>query len=61
MVETDLNTEAEYDHQKLVINRLIKKLIKDNVLISLDDGTFEDPVVVAHPDHVVEEELNAET
>lgn len=50
MVETDLNTEAEYNQQKIIIKRLIKKLIKDNVLISLDDGTSPDPVVVPHPD-----------
>lgn len=52
MVETELNTEEEYNNQKLIIKRLIKKLIKDNVLISLDNRDAQDPVVVVHPDHV---------
>lgn len=55
MVETDIQTEEEYNSQKIIIKRLIKKLIRDNVLISLDEGDSPDPVVVAHPDHVVEE------
>jgi hypothetical protein len=50
MVETDIQTEEEYNNQKVIIKRLIKKLIRDNVLISLDEGESPDPVVVAHPD-----------
>lgn len=60
MVETDLNTEEEYNHQSIIIKRLIRKLIKDNVLINLDDGTSQDPVIVAHPDHVVEEDITTQ-
>jgi hypothetical protein len=60
MVETDLNTEEEYNQQSVIIKRLIKKLIKDNVLISFDDGTSQDPAVIAHPDFVLDEGLSTQ-
>jgi hypothetical protein len=55
-----LATVEDYNIQKIIIKRLIRKLLKDSVLINLDDADSQDPVVVAHPDHVVEEDINAD-
>jgi len=59
-VEDDLATVEDYNIQKIIIKRLIRKLLKDSVLINLDDADSQDPIVVAHPDHVVEEDINAD-
>lgn len=58
MIESDINTQEEYHIQKTIINRLIRKLIKDAVLINLSEDDLNDPSVVAHPDHIVDEDID---
>lgn len=59
MIENDLKTEEDFKVQSAVINRIIKKLVKDAVLISLVDEEHQDPTLVAHPDYIVDEELDS--
>ena len=63
-VQEDLNTEAELLEQQEIIRKVVNRLIqKDNILLSLRDTAEEaesadqddnDPIVVVHPNYVVE-------
>ncbi|VDK45267.1 unnamed protein product [Gongylonema pulchrum] len=57
MIGETIETEEEYNTQKTICERVIKRLIyDDNVLIQLNADTDEDPVVVVHPNYVVGDE-----
>ncbi|CAD5219544.1 unnamed protein product [Bursaphelenchus okinawaensis] len=58
MIEEDLHSEEDYHTQKAIINRMIRKLIKDSVLINLSEEEEQDPSLVAHPDHVVDDNID---
>ncbi|CAD5226292.1 unnamed protein product [Bursaphelenchus xylophilus] len=58
MIEEDLKTEEDYHVQKTIISKMIKKLLKDSVLINLSEDDDTNPSLLAHPDHVVDDNID---
>lgn len=57
MMEESISSEEEYNLQKTICERVIRRLITDdNVLIQLNAETDEDPIVVVHPNYVINDE-----
>ncbi|CAG9537904.1 unnamed protein product [Cercopithifilaria johnstoni] len=57
MMEESIDSEEEYNLQKTICERVIRRLItEDNILIQLNAETDEDPVVVVHPNYVISDE-----
>ena len=57
MLEDEIPDEATLNQQRELIARLIRKLVTDNVLIDISEADDNDRLLMAHPDHVVEEAL----
>ncbi|VDK77746.1 unnamed protein product [Onchocerca ochengi] len=57
MMEESIDSEEEYNLQKTICERVIRRLItEDNILIQLNAETDEDPIVVVHPNYVISDE-----
>ncbi|VDN07844.1 unnamed protein product [Thelazia callipaeda] len=57
MMEESIDSEEEYNRQKTICERVIRRLITDdNILIQLNAETDEDPIVVVHPNYVISDE-----
>ncbi|KAF7633841.1 DNA helicase [Meloidogyne graminicola] len=57
MMEPNIQTEEDYNLQKTKIERIIPKLIRNKVIIRMDEGddvNLEDAVLLVHPSHVTD-------
>ena len=56
MMEPNIQTVEDYNTQKTKIERIIPKLIRNKVIIRMDDGDdCEDAVLLVHPSHVTDD------
>lgn len=57
MMEESIESEDDYNLQKTICERVIRRLITDdNILIQLNAETDDDPIVVVHPNYVISDE-----
>ncbi|KAI6187141.1 DNA replication licensing factor MCM6 [Aphelenchoides besseyi] len=55
LIEEEIDNLEELRVRRAIITRLIRKLKQDNVFISVEEETVKDPIIIVHPDHVVDE------
>lgn len=59
MMEPEINSEEDLLKQRTVITRLIPKLVRDKVLVQVEEQLIEgetgkDPVLLVHPNYVAD-------
>ncbi|CAJ0963224.1 unnamed protein product, partial [Mesorhabditis belari] len=52
VLESEIETEEQYHEQKTICERVIRRLTADRILVELEPG--ENPVLIVHPNYVVE-------
>ncbi len=58
MIESELTTEEDYHTQKEIVERLIRRLVReDKVLVQIDEeAESHSPMLIVNPNFVMEDE-----